>query len=127
MNSHNYIFYGAVIFFALLLIYIFMDHQVQIVDENIIKIFKKAGLTADQIKNISHDDSMWYYRGYSTCVLFKDYKNPIVSWECPEYEGYCSGLKGSYGSLEQQARAIKDSINNGGEHPHCPLIYSGAE
>lgn len=135
MNSHEYIFFASIAIFALLLGYIFIEHQYSITNnESMIEIFEKAGLTKDKIEEISHDDFMWYYRGKSTCVLYNNSDE-----KCLEHEGYCSGdniliqlsknneinlaRDAKFGTLFQQAVEVRKAIEHGGYHPSCPLIY----
>lgn len=101
-----------------------MEHKIPIEnDENWKKVFLDQGLNSNVIKDISHDDSMWYYKRSSTCVLYGDMNYPE---ECKKYEGVCAGGD-NFGSSKNQAFEVKKAIENGGEHPKCPLIYLGTD
>ena len=122
VEVHKYLFLAALILFILFVIYVYVcNHKVD-VSSNLLwtEAFTGVGISAAMIDLATHDDSMWYYEGYPTCVAY----GGDFSRKCLPHEHYCSG--GSvYGTPDQQASAIKDALQNGGEHPQCPLIYPG--
>lgn len=119
IQSHWYLFVAGVVMLLFFLIYVYVcNHQIQIDESNLWKqIFEKIGLDP---KSVTHDDSMWYYQGYPTCVAYGSFSN-----ECSKHEHYCSGGN-TYGDSISQASAVKKAVDSGGEHPHCPLVYPGA-
>ena len=123
-TAHGYLFIGGIVLLLMFLIYVFIcEHKTDIEGNNMWhNAFKNAGLTQKQISNISHDDHMWYYKSASTCVGFSG----DFSKNCYRYQNYCAGGD-RYGDETLQAKSVKDAIDNGGEHPMCPLIYPGAD
>lgn len=72
------------------------------------------------LDSLSHDADVWYYNGKSTCVAFG-----VANASCPKHFAVCSGGE-NFGKLSDQLRNNIVAIQNGGEHPDCPLIYRGA-
>ena len=62
--------------------------------------------------NISHDDYVWYHNDDNTCVAYTEDESII--------DDYSSVHVGTH---EEQLREVKRAIDNGGVHPHCPLLY----
>ncbi len=123
-KPHGYLFIAGIVTLIMFLIYVYMcEHKIS-VRGNLMweRAFRKAGLTDKQIRDISHDDSMWYCKSISTCVAY----GGDFSERCHRHENYCA--KGDlFGDEYSQALAVKKSFDNGGEHPMCPLIYPGAD
>lgn len=122
--AHQYFFIAGLVLFVLFLIYVYgYDHQTTIKNNTIWKdVFVAVGIPEKNIDDISHDDDMWYYKGSSTCVAY----GGDFSKKCPKYESYCPGGD-TYGDAFLQALEVKKAIDNGGEHPLCPLIYHGTD
>ena len=118
IESHWYLFIAGTVMLLFFLTYVYVcNHQIQIKESNLWKpIFEKVGLDPSVL---THDDSMWYYRGYPTCVAYGSFSD-----KCSKHEHHCSGGS-TYGSSIFQALAVKKAVYNGGEHPQCPLIYTG--
>lgn len=119
MGAHLLLYGSVLIIGMLFVLYVFSyDHKQGIDDNQVwVEAFKNVGIDP---KNMTHDDSTWYYKQRSTCVGYGD-------WEevCPKYENYCAANK-VFGTPLQQARAIKEALINGGTHKECPIIYAGA-
>lgn len=62
-------------------------------------------------------DDVWYHNGVSTCVCYGEDPNEI----CPKSDCYCVGGD-VYGSKDAQLKAVREAIQNGGEHSACPLL-----
>lgn len=116
----------AIILFFLVIYGFYYDHKEYINDDSNpnsqewIDNFKKAGAPEQIIDDITHDDDTWYYQGSSTCVGYGDWDDM-----CPRHEVFCGGGK-KMGNANQQALSVMDALRNGGRHPECPLLYSGA-
>jgi hypothetical protein len=122
LTAHFYLFIAGVVVIILFFGYAFWyDHKKQFEDHNIDKIFKRYGLSEEQISNISHDDDMWYYKRKSTCVGYSSIPDEL----CPKFQEVCVGGK-TFGNLEDQIREVVKAIKIGGLHEDCPLIYEGA-
>jgi hypothetical protein len=119
-NSFIYLTVAAIIILIIFLIYIFQVNHKYDIDDNTFwsKLFKNAGFSASEILNITHDDDTWYYNGLSTCVAYSN--NPNT--KCKKSDYYCPG-KNIVGTPQQQVEAVRDAINNNGEHILCPRIY----
>lgn len=118
--AHKYLFCSIVIIFIFFLLYVYCtDHRDYIEIDNIwTTAFSKAGLSPQEIENISHDGTHWYYKGVSTCVGYGDWDE-----ECPMSEAFCSSpSKAVYGNPDDQATAVTRAIRNNGIHELCPLI-----
>ena len=122
ITAHQYFFVAGVVLLILFLIYVYVyEHRTFIEgDELWENAFSGVGLLQEIIKDISHDEDVWYYRGNSTCVAY----GGDFSEECSRYENYCAG-EDRYGDAFLQAMEVKKAIDSGGEHPLCPLIYPG--
>jgi len=122
--AHGYLFVAGVVALMMFLVYVFIcEHKTPISQNEMwTEAFRKAGLTPDQIRDMTHDDSMWYYQSRSTCVAY----GGDFSGKCRRHENYCAGGD-RYGDAEAQAQAVKEALDKGGEHPMCPLIYPGAD
>ena len=122
--AHGYLFIAGVIMLIMFLSYVYLyDHKTFIEGHDMWeKAFLKVGTDKNKIQDITHDDNMWYYKGVSTCVAHSG----DFSGLCHRYENYCSGGD-RYGDDISQAKAVKEALEDGGEHPMCPLIYSGAD
>ena len=125
-RAHLYLALAAVILLSLFIVFIYLVKKRSTVDTDDawIRTFREAGLSDADIAEISHDDHVWYYKGNSTCIGYGD-----VEEECPIYQNYCAGgtkdgVNYTFGTLRQQASAIKQAILNGGQHSECPLIYN---
>ena len=118
-KAHSYLFVAVVVLFSIFLLYVyFCKHQKDIhKNKTFSQVFSEAGLN---LNHISHDDSIWFFKNYPTCVGYGEPKK-----DCPYSENFCAG-NNKYGSYKQQALAVKKAITNGGEHPECPLLYPGA-
>ena len=118
-KSHIYLFIFGVVLFIAFLIYIYVcEHKFLIEHNNIWKnAFSRNGVPLSQIKDIYHDDNMWYYKRRPTCVGYSEKH----SKKCNNYENYCSDHN-KYGKEDQQVLSVKKAISNGGEHPKCPLF-----
>ena len=123
-KAHGYLFVAGVVIFLMFLVYVFIcEHKISIEGNNMwIEAFRKVGLPESQIRNLTHDDSMWYHKMISTCVAY----GGDFSAKCHRHENYCAGGD-RYGDAEVQAQAVKEALDNNGEHPMCPLIYPGAD
>ena len=123
-KSHKLLFAFGVIIFFMFLIYVYVcEHKISIEKYKWwTDVFSRNGFTNSQIKNITHDNSIWYYKRKSTCVAYSE----DDLGKCDKSEHYCSGDH-TYGSRDLQVKNIKKAIDNGGEHPKCPLIYIGAD
>lgn len=122
-KNHIYLFIIVVIFFLIFYCYAFRSDHKLYINKNPFweKIFKSQGISENDFKYISHDDDCWYYKDSSTCVGYGYPKDECK--ECKYYEHMCAGSdKKSYGTYEQQAKMIKDFIDNG-LSKDCPLIY----
>ncbi len=122
MARHSYILGAAIVLLILFLVYAFViDHKVDISDDfspdGWTVNLKKVGLSEEQISKIQHDDTAWYYDGTALCVGYGD--NDEL---CPRSENYCAGGK-TFGTIAQQAKAIKEAIDSNREHKMCPLLY----
>lgn len=120
--AHLYLYIIGIVALSLFLIYGFVyDHKTGITDHEHqsewVSNFKKHGLTDEQIRDIQHDDNVWYYQGVSVCVGYGDEKE-----ECPKHETVCSGGD-TFGNVSQQTVSVVLAIQKGGKHPECPLIY----
>lgn len=124
ITAHTYLFIAGLILLSFFLGYVFLSkHKSSISSSSIwTKIFTQIRLD-NKINNISHDYSMWYYNGESTCVGYGDFSD-----KCHSYENICSGDENMiYGTPFEQATNVKIAINNGGVHPDCPLVYQGTD
>ena len=119
MNPHLYLWLAFTLLLLFFLGYDFLyDHKENIQNsKEWLDVFIKEGIDP---KDMSHDESVWYYKRRSTCVGYGDWEE-----ECPRSENWCAG-GGTFGDSSQQAKGVKDAITNGGVHPDCPLIYAGA-
>lgn len=119
MSKHLLLYACASILLLLFVLYVFLyDHKHSIADNQVwIEAFSKVGIDP---QDMTHDDTTWYYRRRTTCVGYGDWTK-----ECPKYENYCAGDK-IFGTPFQQVSAIKESLDNGGVHRLCPIIYAGA-
>jgi hypothetical protein len=116
--AHTYLVCLVILLLLIFIFYLYTKHKKYIRWNNQWnKIFHKVGLSANQIKQLSHDDNVWYYQGVSTCVGYGDWEN-----KCDTSLSVCSGGD-TYGKPLQQAISIKKSIDKGGEHDLCPLLY----
>lgn len=124
VNAHSYMFIAGIVALVMFLIYVFIcEHKISIEGNDMwTSAFMKTGLSNNKIHDLTHDDSMWYYKMRSTCVAY----NGDFSGKCYRHENYCAGGD-VYGDEESQALAVKEALNNNGEHPMCPLIYPGAD
>lgn len=122
--AHGYLFVAGVVALMMFLVYVFIcEHKVFITGNPLwTEAFERTGLTSEQIRDLTHDDSMWYHQSRSTCVAY----GGDFSKKCHRHENYCAGGD-RYGDAEAQSQAVKESLDNGGEHPMCPLIYPGAD
>ena len=122
-RPQEYLFLAAVILLAMFLIYVYVcEHKVSIDDGGIwTSALRNAGVSRENIKDITHDDSGWYLKRKSLCVMY----GGDFDGRCRRYEGHCAG-DFTFGDEKQQAQAIQTSIENNGEHPKCPLVYPGA-
>jgi NAD-dependent dihydropyrimidine dehydrogenase PreA subunit len=121
LRAHLYLCIAGLVFLILFFGYVFWFEHKEKIQGDWEERFENAGLTKEQISDITHDDSMWYYQRMSTCV---GYGNPED--KCPSHESYCSNGN-TFGSFEKQASEVSKSIKKGGVHEDCPLIYSGAD
>ena len=122
IKYHLYLFIVGLVLFSMFLAYVFIyEHKIHIKGSAFESAFREVGLS-NEINDITHDDSMWYYKLASTCVGYGD-----KSSKCKKYESFCGGKnQNTYGNEYEQALAVKEAIENNGEHPLCPLIYPGA-
>jgi len=120
LRSHKYLWLAGILLFVLFLGYVFWhDHKHSISDDfQWVEKFLRVGVDP---KDITHDESVWYYKRRSTCVGYGDWKD-----ECPKHESYCAGER-IFGDANAQVDAIKKALERGGVHPECPLVYAGAE
>jgi len=125
-HSHLYLALSALLLLSLFIAFIYLIKKRSNIDADDVWIhtFRDAGIADSDIGQITHDDHVWYYKDRSTCIGYGD-----VEEECPAYENYCAGGTSNgtlytYGSLKQQALAIKQAILAGGQHEECPLIYN---
>lgn len=122
LTPHLYLWIAGMVFLTLFFGYIFwFEHKESPEGEDWEKRFERVGLTKEQRRDITRDDSMWYYQKVATCV---GYGHP--NDECPKHESYCVGGD-TFGSLNDQALAVSEAIKKGGIHENCPLIYSGTD
>ena len=127
MEDHIFLFVCGCIILLMFLVYVYVhEHQELIVeDESWRKAFLDSGFSNDQLKFITHDSDVWYYKGRNTCVSYGDfeedcnYKLAVCSRGSPPYA--------KYGSRSEQARGVMEAVKSGGEHPLCPIIYQGAK
>lgn len=108
-------------------IYVYVcDHKTSISDDkDWVDAFSKCGLSETEIDYITHDYDEWYHRGLNTCVAFGDFED-----DCDFRNSFCAKgepPKTKFGNRLDQAKAVFDSIQNGGKHKLCPIIYSGAD
>ena len=124
MSNHLYLWVCGLGLLAIFLTYVFIcEHRVPISDNEMWSgMFQKAGFTPDDVPKITHDDSMWYFNDIPTCVGYSGDFEKV----CHQHEHYCSGRK-VFGNALSQAINVKKAVNNGGEHPDCPLIYQGTD
>lgn len=123
LEAHLYLWIAGIVFAILFIGYTFwFDHKSHI-DENEswVSRFENEGLSREQINDLTHDDTMWYYQRKSTCV---GYGEPNEA--CPKNENFCSGGS-TYGDFSKQAEEIAMALKKGGVHPDCPLIYLGGD
>lgn len=117
MKSSNCLFILGCLLLSFFLIYVFIcQHRFSVTDKKWLDLFSRYHIPS---KDITHDESVWYYQNNNTCVFYSENRNDL----CPRHSRYCSSGKSTAGSAEEQVKAIKEAINNGGEHPQCPLIY----
>jgi len=117
MKPRVILFIGSGILLFFFLVYVFIcQHRFAVIDKKWLILFSKYNINP---KDITHDESVWYYKNKNTCVFYSEWKDT----ECPRHSRYCSGKLNSAGNAELQVRAIREAINNKGEHPKCPLIY----
>ena len=123
LKAHLYLWIAGIVCIILFLGYIFWFDHKENIDGNPIweREFQNVGLTLEQINDITHDDSMWYYQRVATCVGYGSPRD-----QCPRYESYCAGGN-TFSSFSEQAEAVKNAIMKGGIHQDCPLIYSGTD
>lgn len=124
-TAHFYLVLGALILLSLFIVFVYVIGYRSKIDEydDWIETFRQVGISDTDIQLITHDDSGWYYKNTSMCIGYGDAEE-----ECPIYESYCAGgtkdgVHYTYGTLRQQALALKQAIVNGGRHGECPLIY----
>ena len=77
---------------------------------------KDEGISREDIDRITHDYSVWYHNGNSTCVAYGDWNE-----NCSLNEYFCPGGS-KIGNATLQSRAIKQAIAHNGVHPMCPLL-----
>lgn len=128
-TAHLYLAVAAIVLLSLFIVFIYLVKKRGSVDSydasgTWMKTFNEAGISASDVALITHDDNVWYYDGHSTCIGYGD-----ASEECPRYECWCAGDRGdggrcTYGTIKQQAAALRKAIANGGQHSECPLIYN---
>jgi len=120
VRAHGYLFLAALIILIIFLVYVYLsNHRTEISQNNLWQeVFQKVKLNPE---DLTHDDTTWYFQGRPTCVAY----GGSFEAKCPRFENYCAG-GGTYGDPVNQALAIKKAIENGGEHPLCPLVYPGA-
>lgn len=117
MKSHQILFIMGSILLSLFLIYVFIcQHRFVVTDKKWLMLFEKYNIDP---KDITHDESVWYFKDRNTCVFYSEYEET----KCPSHSRYCSGNLEKAGNPNFQIKALRDAINNGGEHPLCPLIY----
>lgn len=118
-GQHKILWLAGVLLLVFFLGYTFWyDHKENI--QNSTEWRNEFVLAGIDPKDMTHDEGMWYYKRRSTCVGYGDWTE-----ECPKHEGYCAGGK-TFGNARDQISAIRESLENGGTHPECPLIYAGA-
>jgi len=125
MESHKFLYTGAILLFMLYVWYAFVyERKINICDQpsrwraNLLG----ANVRKRNVCDISHDDDMWYYKGKSTCV---GYGKPRE--KCNWRERVCAGGH-TMGSYMSQAREVAKAITSkGGMHRECPLVYVGAD
>lgn len=136
IHQSTYLFIATVILLICILIYVYFGHhKTQISSSkyyiNKIKNNDVLKKLEGYIKDISHDNDVWYYKGMSTCVGYSNDTDETSASACPYYEVYCAGkngIHGTYGTHIQQLLAVYDAIqNNDGVHKDCPLIYQGTD
>lgn len=109
VRSHFYLFVIAIIFLLFFIWYAFLyEHK-----NNMNNKF----LTLPDMKNLTHDESVWYVDGKSTCVGYGNKEE-----NCPKHESYCCGDT-TFGDMKSQIFAVEHAIRNKGIHPDCPIIY----
>lgn len=125
-QAHLYLALAALLLLSLFIVFIYAVKKRSNIDTDDawIRTFREAGISDSDISLITHDDNVWYYKDQSTCIGYGDTEE-----DCPAYENYCAGgtsngVRYTYGTLKQQAQAIKQSIDAGGQHGECPLIYN---
>ena len=120
----------VIIILSLFLAYGFLcEHQISVIDTLWAPYFNEYA------KDVTHDDSMWFYKGISTCVQY----NGDFNEECDKSKGICSDGKynnnkyggykeqNKYGGYKEQSAGVIDAIKNGGVHKDCPFIYHGTD
>lgn len=118
MSQHENILILSVVLLIMFLLYIyFYDHKST--SDVWERHFQNAGLTPDDIGDINHDDSVWYYQRISTCVGYGDEEEG-----CSKTDHYCAGGT-TFGSPQDQVRAVAEAVKKGGIHSECPHIYQG--
>ena len=128
IRSHTYFLCAVCIILAAYLLYIyFYNHKEDLDLHNYAwtSSMDKNGITKEQMDNLSHDESVWYYKKKSTCVGYGEPQD-----ECLKHESFCSGedfINTTFGSYDEQAKSLHEAFLNGGIHPECPIIYSGAD
>ena len=132
MNQHKYLFVFGNIILAMFLIYVYVcEHKIMIDDDvEWTTAFEKAtsakatsAMVAEDVRFVTHDLDVWYYKGRSTCVAFGDFEDT-----CDYREAFCAKgdpPQSKFGDRLTQAKAVVVAINAGGEHPLCPLVYPG--
>lgn len=127
LKSHFYLYIAGIVLFILFLGYVFWyDHKTNIDEgDDFVKIFKKEGLSDDQISQIRHDDDVWYYKGKSTCIGYSSDSKE----HCPYFQSVCTGKDSrTFGTIDEQIKEVAKIIKKGDDqHPDCPLIYEGAD
>lgn len=124
LTKHGFLMIAAGILLAMFLFFVYLcDHQSTISDnEQWIYALTNSGISKSDIEKLTHDDSMWFYNGISTCVGYSGDEND----KCSRFESVCSN-NDRFGTFEDQARNIKYALEKNGVHPRCPLIYDGAD
>lgn len=114
----SFLFYLSMSLFICCIIYIyFTEKKIRLIDENIITY--SINFPKDLLKDISHDENVWYYKDKFTCVGFGFEKE-----KCPKSQVVCSSKDKKYfGTFDEQLQHVKYAIDNGEIHDDCPLLY----
>lgn len=121
-TAHLYLFIAGVVGLLMFIIYVYIyDHHNHIETNAFWRdALKKAGISEEDIKHITHDGDTWHHRRKNLCVAHSgDFEEA-----CSKHHNFCSGGDTS-GTADEQAQNIFIALKNEGEHPLCPLIYSG--